>query len=63
MKDSFDNIKTWKAELDRYVRTHKFLVGNKADLGDDRCIVRELAEVFNTFMIKIILDSIRSLLY
>ena len=31
-----------------------FLVGNKADLGDDRCIVRELAEVFNTFLHSIV---------
>ena len=55
MKDSFDNIKTWKADVDRHVRTRMFLVGNKADLSDDRCIVRALAEVFNTFLHYIIL--------
>ena len=47
MKDLFDNTKTWKADVDRHVRTHKTLVGNKADLGDDRCIARGLAEVFS----------------
>ena len=45
MKDSFENVRTWKADVDRLVRTHQFLVGNKADLADDRCVNREIAEV------------------
>ena len=44
MKDSFENIQTWKTDVDRHVRTHKFLVGNKTDLPD-RCITPEAAEV------------------
>ena len=44
MKDSFENIQTWKTDVERHVWTHKFLVGNKTDLPD-RCVTREDAEV------------------
>ena len=38
--DSFQNVRTWLTDIDEHVSWPlvKYLVGNKADLEDDRCI-------------------------
>jgi Ras-related protein Rab-1A len=46
--DSFNNIRMWLAEADRYTgsNVHKLLLGNKTDLIDQRQVSSETAKAF-----------------
>lgn len=46
-QDSFDNVKTWLSEIDRYANEHvnKLLVGNKADLANKKVVETQVAQV------------------
>ena len=52
-KDSFDHVKTWMADIDKFAKENvmKVLVGNKCDLEERRAIsgeqARELAKRYN----------------
>ena len=45
--DSFNNVKQWLSEIDRYANesVNKLLVGNKADLTSKKVVDRQLAQV------------------
>lgn len=45
--DSFDNVKTWLSEIDRYASesVNKLLVGNKADLSAKKVVDSSTAQV------------------
>ena len=45
--DSFNNIKQWLSEIDRYANDSvcKLLVGNKCDLVDNKVVDTEKAKV------------------
>ncbi|RWV86175.1 hypothetical protein GW17_00051956, partial [Ensete ventricosum] len=45
--ESFNNIKQWLSEIDRYASDSvcKLLVGNKCDLDEDRVVETEKAKV------------------
>lgn len=45
--DSFDNVKTWLSEIDRYASesVNKLLVGNKADLTSKKVVDSSAAQV------------------
>lgn len=47
-QESFDNVKTWLSEIDRYANEHvnKLLVGNKADLVSKKVIETQAAQEF-----------------
>jgi Ras-related protein Rab-1A len=49
-RTSFDNVKVWLAEIDKYVDEHtvKFIVGNKNDLEEKRQVSEEEAYQFST---------------
>jgi Ras-related protein Rab-1A len=49
-KESFDNIKIWLEEIDRYGNndTKKLLVGNKSDLKSKRVIEYKIGKVCYT---------------
>ena len=46
--ESFDHVEEWLSEVDRYAseNTSKLLVGNKADLMDDKQVTQETAQRF-----------------
>nr|BAV58250.1 small rab-related GTPase [Ulva partita] len=46
--DSFDNVKTWLSEIDRYASesVNKLLVGNKADLSSKKVVDSSTAQEF-----------------
>lgn len=46
-QESFDNVKTWLSEIDRYANEHvnKLLVGNKADLVSKKVVDKQVAQV------------------
>ncbi|RRT63164.1 hypothetical protein B296_00041404, partial [Ensete ventricosum] len=46
-QESFNNIKQWLNEIDRYAseNVNKLLVGNKCDLTDSRVVSSETAKV------------------
>jgi len=46
--ESFDHVEEWLSEVDRYANenTIKLLVGNKADLADERQVSEETAQRF-----------------
>lgn len=46
-QESFDNVRTWLSEIDRYANEHvnKLLVGNKADLASKKVIETQVAQV------------------
>lgn len=45
--DSFNNVKQWLSEIDRYANEHvnKLLVGNKADLTAKKVVDRQMGQV------------------
>lgn len=45
--DSFENVKTWLSEIDRYASesVNKLLVGNKADLTSKKVVDSSTAQV------------------
>ena len=45
---SFNNVKTWMTEIDRYAKTDvsRFLVGNKCDLSAQRSVTLEAGSSF-----------------
>jgi len=47
-QESFDHVEEWLSEVDRYANenTSKLLLGNKADLIDDRQVAEETAHKF-----------------
>ena len=47
-QESFNNVKQWLNEIDRYVNEHvnKLLVGNKCDLEDKRVVDKATAQAF-----------------
>nr|BAV58347.1 GTP-binding protein YPTC1 [Ulva partita] len=47
-QESFDNVKTWLSEIDRYANEHvnKLLVGNKADLVSKKVVETQAAQEF-----------------
>lgn len=47
-QDSFNNVKTWLHEIDRYANENvvKLLVGNKADLTAKKVVSYETAKEF-----------------
>lgn len=48
--ESFDNVKTWLSEIDRYASesVNKLLVGNKADLSGKKVVDSSAAQVWKT---------------
>lgn len=46
-KESFNNVKQWIGEIERYAceNVNKLLVGNKADLADERQVDTNAAKV------------------
>lgn len=46
-QDSFENVKTWLSEIDRYANesVNKLLVGNKADLTAKKVVDTQTAQV------------------
>jgi Ras-related protein Rab-1A len=46
-RESFNNVKQWMGEIDRYAceNVNKLLVGNKADLQDQRAVDAAAAKV------------------
>lgn len=46
--ESFDHVEEWLSEVDRYANenTSKLLVGNKADMVDDKQVTKETAQSF-----------------
>jgi Ras-related protein Rab-1A len=47
-QDSFDHVEEWLSEVDRYANenTSKLLIGNKADLVDEKQVAEETAQRF-----------------
>merc|ERR1712159_878155 len=47
-KESFDHVEEWLSEVDRYASedTCKLLVGNKADLVDEKVVATDTARAF-----------------
>lgn len=53
-QDSFNNVKQWLNEIDRYAgdNVNKLLVGNKCDLTDQKVVSSDTAKVtFNALRI------------
>lgn len=50
-KESFDNVKQWLSEIDRYASDSvcKLLVGNKCDLVDQRVVDSKTGQVVYFF--------------
>ena len=46
--DSFNNVKTWLQEIDRYATegVNKLLVGNKSDMADKKVVEYTVAKVY-----------------
>jgi len=46
-EDSFNNVKQWLSEIDRYAsdNVNKLLVGNKSDLTSNRVVSYDTAKV------------------
>jgi Ras-related protein Rab-1A len=46
--DSFNNVKQWLQEIDRYATegVNKLLVGNKSDMSDKKVVEYTVAKVF-----------------
>lgn len=57
--DSFNNVKQWLQEIDRYATegVNKLLVGNKSDMADKKVVEYTVAKVLSR---KIRSDQIRS---
>ena len=51
-QDSFNNVKQWLNEIDRYAseNVNKLLVGNKCDLADKIAVSYETAKVSSSLM-------------
>jgi Ras-related protein Rab-1A len=49
--DSFNNVKQWLQEIDRYATegVNKLLVGNKSDMEDKKAVEYTVAKVRHTF--------------
>lgn len=49
--DSFNNVKQWLQEIDRYATegVNKLLVGNKSDMADKKVVDYQVAKVRLTF--------------
>jgi Ras-related protein Rab-1A len=47
--DSFNNVKQWLQEIDRYATegVNKLLVGNKSDMSDKKVVEYTVAKVWN----------------
>jgi GTPase SAR1 family protein len=50
--DSFNNVKQWLQEIDRYATegVNKLLVGNKSDMADKKVVEYTVAKVRRTFL-------------
>lgn len=48
--DSFNNVKQWLQEIDRYATdgVNKLLVGNKSDMADKKVVEYTVAKVWST---------------
>ncbi len=48
--DSFNNVKQWLQEIDRYATegVNKLLVGNKSDMADKKVVEYTVAKVSHT---------------
>lgn len=48
-QESFNNVKQWLSEIDRYAsdNVNKLLVGNKCDLTAQKVVSTETAQVIN----------------
>jgi len=48
LPDSFNNVKQWLQEIDRYATegVNKLLVGNKSDMADKKVVDYAVAKVF-----------------
>lgn len=51
--DSFNNVKQWLQEIDRYATegVNKLLVGNKSDMSDKKVVEYTVAKVQSGFVI------------
>lgn len=49
--DSFNNVKQWLQEIDRYATegVNKLLVGNKSDMSDKKVVEYTVAKVSQSF--------------
>lgn len=54
-KESFDNVKQWLSEIDRYASDSvcKLLVGNKCDLVDQRVVDSKTGQVVCFFFVSV----------
>ena len=50
--DSFNNVKQWLQEIDRYATegVNKLLVGNKSDMSDKKVVEYTVAKVYHYFL-------------
>ena len=50
--DSFNNVKQWLQEIDRYATegVNKLLVGNKSDMSDKKVVEYTVAKVYSIQM-------------
>ena len=51
--DSFNNVKQWLQEIDRYATegVNKLLVGNKSDMSDKKVVEYTVAKVRQSFLV------------
>lgn len=65
--DSFNNVKQWLQEIDRYATegVNKLLVGNKSDMSDKKVVEYTVAKVsdLRRWLPKIVCDAYRQPLY
>lgn len=61
--DSFNNVKQWLQEIDRYATegVNKLLVGNKSDMSDKKVVDYTVAKVFPLAQLKAVTSSLRTL--
>lgn len=50
--DSFNNVKQWLQEIDRYATegVNKLLVGNKSDMSDKKVVEYTVAKVWDSII-------------
>lgn len=62
--DSFNNVKQWLQEIDRYATegVNKLLVGNKSDMSDKKVVDYTVAKVFTFAQLKAAASPLRTLI-
>ena len=54
--DSFNNVKQWLQEIDRYATegVNKLLVGNKSDMSDKKVVEYTVAKVWRAHVARVV---------